>query len=58
MSYNAMPDSGFQSNFSNTYVNAIFNYSMSINIPYRREFMYMMSELVFFYNFKQTYGMY
>jgi len=28
---NAMPDSRFQSNFSNGCVNAVFNYSMTIN---------------------------
>jgi len=39
MSSNAMPDSGFQSNFSNGCVNAVFNYSVSINNPYRCKFM-------------------
>jgi len=33
MDCNAMPDSRFQSNFSNGCVNAVFNYSMPINDP-------------------------
>ena len=37
-------------------VSAVFNYSMSINNPKLCEFMQIMSELLFFYNFKQTYG--
>jgi len=53
----AMPDSGFQSNFSNGYVNAVFNYAVSINSPKCRKIVWIMSELVFFYNFKQTCGM-